>query len=150
MRSNHEYIFVKGLSMKKECEEEIQNNIMEMLYEKGYLFMRAYTQGIARVIGGKLILTPNGGRIINKLTKERLGSMVGCSDLIVLHDGIAIFMEVKTPIGEMSEGQHRFCQKVMKEGFAYIVVTSVEEAEDKLLDILINNISENGAERLAV
>jgi hypothetical protein len=104
-----------------------------MLYARGIDFMRAYTQGVARLIKGKLILTPNGGRVINKATGERLGSMVGCSDLILLLDGgQAVFMEIKTPIGKMSEGQVRFSKKIINLGFIYVIVTSVVEAEQKL------------------
>lgn len=118
-------------------EEEIQNEIMEALHENGYYFFRIHTQGIARVIKGKLVLTPNGGRIINKETGERMGSMKGFSDLLIMcENGLTIYMEIKNEKGKQSEDQIKFERNCLRLGHCYIVVRSAKEAIDKIEQIL--------------
>jgi hypothetical protein len=121
----------------KATEEEIQNEIMEALYENGFWFFRIHTQGVARMINGRLVLTPNGGRIVDKVTGDRMGSMTGFSDLLILdEDGTAIFLEVKSAKGSQSAKQKEFERRCIEMGFCYIIARSAQEAMTKLYDVL--------------
>lgn len=121
----------------KATEEEIQNEIMEALYENGFWFFRIHTQGIVRVIKGKTVLTPNGGRIVNKETGERMGSMKGFSDIQIFDDeGTTILLEVKSEKGTQSAEQVKFEKNCLERGFAYIIARSAQEALDKVYAVL--------------
>jgi len=64
---------------------------------------------------------------------QGLGSTKGVSDIIALHRGTAIFIEIKTPIGKLSPDQRRFLQDVNNNGGLGVVVRSVSD----IMDIII-------------
>jgi len=59
--------------------------------------------------------------------KVNTGLVSGVSDLIVLHNGETIFIEVKTLTGKQSEKQKEFEKIVSLQGFKYYLVRSLEE-----------------------
>ena len=59
--------------------------------------------------------------------KVNTGLLAGVSDLIVLHNGETIFIEVKTLTGKQSEKQKDFEKIVSLQGFKYYLVRSLEE-----------------------
>ena len=50
-------------------------------------------------------------------------------DLCILHDGKPYFLEVKTDIGELTEGQERMIKILLLKGVKVSVVRSLSEAE---------------------
>ena len=54
-------------------------------------------------------------------------SINGVSDIILLLDGMAWFIEVKTKKTKQSEGQKEFEKNVKKNGCKYIVVRSIDD-----------------------
>jgi hypothetical protein len=63
---------------------------------------------------------------INKLKKMGLTS--GVADLVVVKNGQAYFMEVKTPTGIVSDNQRWFMSNAASVGAHYAIVRSYEEA----------------------
>jgi len=59
--------------------------------------------------------------------KVNTGLLAGVSDLIVLHNGETIFIEVKTLTGKQSEKQKEFEKTVSLQGFKYYLVRSLED-----------------------
>ena len=59
---------------------------------------------------------------------KRIGLLSGVSDLIVLlPEGVALFVEVKTEVGFQSDNQKMFQQRVELLGFRYYVVRSLKD-----------------------
>lgn len=59
--------------------------------------------------------------------KVNTGLMAGVSDLIILHNGGCLFIEVKTLSGKQSEKQKDFEKIVSFQGFKYYLVRSLED-----------------------
>ena len=58
-----------------------------------------------------------------------IGAYKGISDLVFFHPIIhnIIFLEVKTPKGELSEYQKKFRDMVEKHGYIYLVARSIDD-----------------------
>ncbi len=85
-----------------------------------------------------LILSiPNGGeRNVQEAMKSRAtGEYAGASDLLVIHFGKVIFVEVKDEKGTQKPKQIEFQKHVESMGFPYYIVRSLEEFKE-----LINSI----------
>ncbi len=76
-----------------------------------------------------LFAVPNGSNIGQRagayMRAEGLRS--GVSDLIFCYNGVATFIEVKTPKGRQNENQKKFEKAIKKAGFEYFIVRSVDE-----------------------
>ena len=74
---------------------------------------------------------PNEGqhRTIN------IGTYPGASDLILSWRGSIYFVEVKTEKGRQSLNQERFEAHATQAGFKYVLVRSLEEFKDFLLNL---------------
>jgi hypothetical protein len=72
---------------------------------------------------------PNGGErdVIKVMLSRAMGEYKGASDLVIIHKGKLIFVEVKTPTGVQSKDQKMFEQHVRECGFDYFLVRSLEE-----------------------
>ena len=73
---------------------------------------------------------PNGGNRDAKTgayLKDE-GVMAGVSDLIIMHDGRIVFVEVKTDTGRQKPTQVAFQQAVEAEGHEYLIWRSVDDA----------------------
>ncbi len=66
------------------------------------------------------------GVVIMKKLKQT-GLMSGVSDLIVIHNGTALFVEVKTSTGKQSANQKVFEAKLKNQGFKYHLVRSLND-----------------------
>ena len=55
------------------------------------------------------------------------GVLAGVSDLIVIHKGQVLFIELKDFKGKQSEKQKEFEEKIKKEGLFYKIVRSIDE-----------------------
>lgn len=73
---------------------------------------------------------PNGGAnksISEHMVSRAMGEYKGASDLIVIHCGKLLFIEVKTPTGVQSKDQKIFETHVRQCGYDYFLVRSVED-----------------------
>jgi len=77
-----------------------------------------------------LSATKNRYAKINKLKK--MGLTPGVADLVIVKNGKAHFMEVKTPKGRISDNQRKFMDNAAGAGAHYIVVRSYENAVEIL------------------
>lgn len=101
--------------MLKQKESEIQKAICDYLAYKNYFFWRS--NNIPVFDPGK-----NGGfRAMPKY------SMKGIPDIIIVKNGTVIFLEVKTPVGVMSDSQLEFQKKCILEKVNYHVVKSIDD-----------------------
>jgi len=82
-----------------------------------------------------ILAIPNGGdrNKVNAMMSIAAGEYSGASDLLVIHFGKIIFVEVKTPEAYkkknhgQSDKQIKFQEHVESIGFPYHIVTSLEE-----------------------
>lgn len=95
-------------------EGEIQDTICEYLYRKGYVFWRQNSVGVYDAIK----------KIHRSLPKY---AIAGISDIVLLNEGNAYFIEVKDHKGQQNENQVLFQEFVEKAGCEYYVVRSLED-----------------------
>ncbi len=72
---------------------------------------------------------PNGG-LRNKseaMALKATGLLAGVSDMIIIHRGSVLFVEVKTETGIQSPAQIDFEQRIINNGFKYYLVRSLDE-----------------------
>ena len=60
---------------------------------------------------------------------QGIGCHKGISDIIAVHRGRVLFVEVKTPTGRLSDWQQAFGQTILNEGGEYIVARGYEDLE---------------------
>lgn len=71
---------------------------------------------------------PNQGKnAIEQMRKVNIGMLSGVSDLVILLESKAIFIEMKDDIGNQSPEQIKFQKKIEALGFEYYVARSLEE-----------------------
>ena len=102
--------------MTKELESDIQNAICEYLTIKKHYFWR--TNNIP-------VFDPRK-KVFHKMPKYSIG---GVSDLILLKNGVAYFLEVKRrqPKTHQTQVQKEFEKNVKNNGCVYAVVRSVDD-----------------------
>ena len=106
----------------KHLEDKIQLAIVQLVrytYPKSILFS-----------------IPNGGyrNLIEAKRMKGTGTLAGVSDLIFLHNGKTIFIEVKTDKGKQTDYQKDFQLKVEKQGHLYVVVRSVDDCLKRFVE----------------
>lgn len=70
------------------------------------------------------------GSDYNKINElKKMGMLPGCSDLCIVYNGKAYFLEVKTDKGKQSDAQILFMDNVLRAGCEYAVVRSVGDVE---------------------
>lgn len=72
----------------------------------------------------------NSGALRVRNRFYRFTSINGISDIIILHNGKAIFVEVKDKYGKQSDDQKKFQKEVEKSGNIYILAKSVKDISD--------------------
>ncbi|PNX49871.1 MAG: hypothetical protein BV457_00090 [Thermoplasmata archaeon M9B1D] len=84
-----------------------------------------------RYKGIKVFSIPNGANFPNHYTRYLMscsGLTSGVADLeVLLPNGKAIFLEVKTEKGRQSKTQKEFEEEVKKLGFDYYIVRSIDD-----------------------
>lgn len=95
-------------------ENDVQNSICEYLAYRKHCFWRQNTVGIYDA----------SRKTYRSLPKY---AMAGVADIIVIDNGHAIFLEVKTDKGRQSKNQKDFENYVTKHGATYAVVRSIED-----------------------
>lgn len=83
--------------------------------------MELSKRGIVLRLNVGTFQTPDGRYITSGLPP-------GTSDLLFIGDGTIAFVEVKTPIGKVSQEQEKFIQRVISLGHRAGVARSVEDA----------------------
>ncbi len=95
-------------------EADIQNAILDYLTRKGYTCWRQNSMGVYNERGG----------FYRKPSKYAVN---GVSDIIVLSDGKAYFIEVKSKTGQQSDDQKLFQDFVERAGCEYLLARSLED-----------------------
>ena len=109
---------IKKNSMKS--EDKIQQE-MVMWYRNTYCLKHHNPRNI-------IFSVPNDSKnAVEQMRKINTGLYAGVSDLIAIHFGQVIFIEVKTEIGKQSDKQKDFQQLIEAQGFKYYVVRSLDE-----------------------
>jgi hypothetical protein len=105
----------------KLTESQIQRQIVSMLSgiarENQFMFFSIPNENLASKQDRK-----SAAIRMNKL--KGMGLVPGASDLVVVHDGKAYFLEVKTPVGKQSENQKNFMLWAEASGSPYAIVRS--------------------------
>ena len=78
----------------------------------------------------------NEGRrsVVTGANLKALGMLPGVADLVIIKDGRAFFMEVKSQTGRLSDAQKEFAVAAVKAGAEWAVVHSIAEAITILRD----------------
>lgn len=100
-------------------EKQIENAILEYLYLTPGVYWKNNTVGI----------WDSAKRCYRKPTKH---TRSGVSDIIGLRNGRAIFIEVKTAKGRLSDKQKEFLSDVNNNGGLGFVARSVEDVRERL------------------
>lgn len=103
---------------KQTPEGNVLNAVCEYLEYKRHTFWRTNTHGVYDTVKKTFRTMPKY-------------ALKGVSDLILLKDGKAIFIEVKAPKGVLSEHQKDFGAIVTNAGAEYIVVRSIDDIISK-------------------
>jgi len=69
-----------------------------------------------------------GNRFARVNALKKRGMTPGVADLVLVKDGKAYFMEVKTPAGRISDAQRQFMSNAAGAGARYVVVRSYDQA----------------------
>lgn len=79
---------------------------------------------------------PNGGSRDRReaINLKRTGTTAGVPDLVVLHDGYALFIEIKTSAGVLSESQKNMIPRIEKAGCPVSVCRCLEDVQAFLTD----------------
>ena len=107
-------------------EGKIQSKIMELLVKQGLFAFRVNN-------------APVWDRHLNSgygsYRTQGKWAMPGLSDVIVVHNGLFIGCEIKTPTGKLSADQILFKRRLERVGGRYYVLRSVEDARLMLTEL---------------
>ena len=110
-------------------ESKIQQNIIQYLsmtsLQKNFVFFSVPNEGIMAVLKMYKIPDKQCFPIVNHFKK--MGLLPGTSDIVLVHEGRAYFIEVKDVNGTQSQDQVRFEHNIVKAGANYAVVRSVSD-----------------------
>ena len=111
--------------MKEISEDYVQNQIW-IWYTNTFCLQTHEPRNI-------IFSVPNGGtRDVREAHKLKItGLLPGVSDLIVIHFGVAYFIEVKKPkTGVQSQVQKEFQKRIESHGFKYYIVDNLEDFQN--------------------
>lgn len=113
-----------------QSESTLQQQIIEhftlIRTKYNFVFFAPMNEGVMMVL--KMFKIPDStcARIMNFMKK--MGFLPGVSDIIIMHNGKAYCMELKTYKGVQSDAQKLFMKNVLLCGIDYAVVRSFEDA----------------------
>ena len=86
--------------------------------------------------GALVMHVPNEGKRTawEQMHLRGLGVHRGWPDLAIYWQGIALFLEVKTPAGRITPFQHDTMAQLNEQGFHAHVVRSIDEVRERLTD----------------
>ena len=112
--------------MRTVTENKTQQEIV-MWYRNTYCLKHHTTRNI-------IFSVPNDSKnAVEQMRKVATGLFAGVSDLIMIHFGQVMFIEVKTETGRQSDKQKEFQQIVENQGFKYYLVRSLKEFKEIVL-----------------
>lgn len=94
-------------------ENDIQLAVCDYLSYKGYFFWRQNT-------------FPTFDPIRKQFRSMPKYAMKGVSDIILLHEGMAYFLEIKRPNAKQNDNQKEFQRFVENAGCKYHIITSLD------------------------
>ena len=114
----------------KVSEAQIQASIVELLTlaqnRTPILFFSIPNEALGR--GGR----NRAQNAIRMARFKKMGLLPGAADLVIVHQGEAYFLEVKTPTGRLTESQKVFASLAIECDCSYMVVRSAREAIEAL------------------
>lgn len=80
---------------------------------------------------------PNGGtrNAIEAMTMKSTGLLPGASDLIFIHRGLLVWIEVKVPTGRQQPSQMQFEARVTDLGYQYKIIRSLQEFQEFIVSL---------------
>ena len=66
--------------------------------------------------------------LLRQAQLKAMGTLAGFPDLIVIADGVTVFLEVKAPGGSLSQSQRDFREAMQSQGIAWALVRSPADA----------------------
>lgn len=99
------------------AETDIQRTVCDYLARKRHFFWRANT-------APTVSRNKSGSMFFRKMPKY---GMVGIPDIILIHNGFFIGLEIKDKNGKQSEGQEIFEKKCKEAGGEYYVIKKLED-----------------------
>lgn len=104
---------------KHELEKDIQRKVCDYLHNHGFFFWRSNNIPVwGRSNDGKM-----RWRAMPKYSRR------GVADIIVLHQGKFIGLEIKRPGEKLKPDQEKFAEDVERNGGIYWIISSVEILE---------------------
>lgn len=67
---------------------------------------------------------------------KSLGLQAGRSDMVLYYQGKAVMIELKTPTGKQQPIQKKWEETIKKQGFEYVIIRSLEDFKNFILDII--------------
>jgi len=108
-------------------EDKLQQEIV-MWYRNNYCLKKHYPRNL-------IFSVPNDSKDAKEqMRKKATGLYAGVSDLICIHFGKVLFIEVKTDVGIQSPRQKDFQNIVENQGFKYYLIKSLEKFKEILAD----------------
>lgn len=99
-------------------ESKLQKDVAKVFEDAGLLTIR---------INSSVQWTEHGTRLASYRIVNT-NATAGLADIIVMYDGRAAFVEVKTPTGRQSATQVKFAETAARFGMVYVIVRSLDDA----------------------
>lgn len=107
----------------RQSESDIQAQIVALLSfhsrKNHYLFFS---------VPNERDLSASGNRFAHMAKLKKMGYTPGAPDLVIVKNGTAYFLEVKTPTGVVSDNQRRFMNNAAAAGAHYSLARSYDDA----------------------
>ncbi len=118
----------------KPNESQIELAICHYLRIKGYFFYKNPTRGY---FSGKVSNDGRGRKVmVGSFRKDHNPyTLCGGPDLVLIHRGLYVGLEVKSETGRQSEAQKEFQRLLEASGGKYFIVRSIEDVENALKGI---------------
>lgn len=111
------------MKKNKPLEKDIQRQICDWLHEKNYFFWRSNNIPVF----GRNNAGERTFRSLPKYTPR------GLPDIVILHKGKFIAVEVKRPGAHLRPEQEKFGDNCMENGGIYLIITSLDELKQEPL-----------------
>lgn len=116
---------------KERPEAKIQDNIIAFLRGHGYF--------VVRINSSVLPGASNHARVPSYVAHSKYGKhMAGHPDIVAYKADRALFFEIKTPTGRLSERQERFLQVLEEIGANAHVVRSIDDVQKVLSNLEVS------------
>jgi len=123
--------------IQQSCYVHFNNTYCLKHHKPRYIFFSVPNE-MGMVLRGALKREGIKGSLIDRIvrmvmsTMKNIGLLSGASDTIICLPGKVLFVEFKTEIGNQSEKQKEFEQRVKDLGLEYHLIRSLEEFKEKI------------------